>query len=171
VGVWQYFPEINRWVRVAEVFLSPTQESATNSKLLKICRAKPWWRNVTDFTADPARPDLIQEWEDAFYASSLHGTVAFHPHEDRDVDTGIEAVKAALRPVAGNPSIGVHYSCLDNRREYTQYKTKKINENESKIVKESDHTMDDTRLFVCQFVREGGGGIAISDDGVDVSPE
>ena len=171
VGVWQHFTELNRWVRVAEVFLSPTQESATNSKLLKICKAKPWWRNVTDFTADPARPDLIQEWEDAFYASTLHGTVAFHPHEDRDVDTGIEAVKAALRPVSGEPTIGVHYSCLYNRREYTQYKTKKINENESKIVKESDHTMDDTRLFVCQFVREGGGGIAISDDSVDVSPE
>jgi len=169
VGVWQYFQDIARWVRVAEVFLSPVGRPATNHILLSICKQKSWWKNITQYTADPARADLIAEWEDTFYAENRN--IAFHPHEDRDVDTGVEAVKNALHPVLGSPKIGVHYSCLDNRREYTQYRRKKINEFESKIVKESDHTMDDTRLFVCQFIRETGGGAFMTDDNVDVTPE
>lgn len=170
VGVWQWFDDISRWVRVDEVFLSPVGRTATNRILLSICRGKKWWRNVDAWTADPARADLIAEWEDEFNAERR--PVEFRPHTDRDVDSGVEAVKNALRPVLGMPLIGVHYSCLDNRREYTQYRRKKINDYESKIVKENDHTMDDTRLFICQFVRGevNEGGVVSDYDTVDVNP-
>jgi hypothetical protein len=129
VGAWQFVPEYG-WVRVDEVY----KGNSTNQLLMKECKLRPWWKNVWGAVADPARADLIKEWTDA----GIQVTPA-----DNDVDSGVESVKAALKPVLGMPKIAVSVACKDAIREFNSYHTKN-----GKIVKESDHAMDEIRYFV-----------------------
>jgi len=121
IGVWQNFEEWG-WVRVDEVYRGNT----TNPLIIKECKERPWWENINSGVADPSRADLRKEWEDK--------GISIYP-ADNDVDSGIEAVKNALKPVLGNPKIYFNRICLDTKREFLSYKIKN-----KKIVKENDHT-------------------------------
>ena len=121
VGVWQNFDTLG-WVRIDEVYMGNT----TNQNLLKECKERLWWNNIQEGIADPARADLIEEWRN-------EGITMIEA--DNSVEPGIEAVKAALRPVLGNPKIFFNRSCVNCRREFLSYKIKN-----GKIVKKNDHT-------------------------------
>lgn len=153
VGVWQEFDKLG-WIRVDEVYMGNT----TNQALLKVCKAKPWWKNILETVADPSRADLIGEWRDEKISMIA---------ADNRVDVGIEAVKSALRPVLGNPKIHFNEVCTNTKREFLSYRTKN-----DKIVKEDDHTMDETRYFIMHKIAAKDQAVAFtSDEGLDVQPE
>jgi hypothetical protein len=120
IGVWQKFPRIG-WVRVEEVY----QGNTTNQHILAECRARPWWKKIYEAVADPARPDLIREWG----AAGIDIVKAIN-----DVSPGIEAVRVALKPVIGNPTIHINPICRALRRELGQYYEK-----HGKPVDENNH--------------------------------
>lgn len=153
VGVWQEFSDLG-WVRIDEVYIGNT----TNQAVLKICKAKPWWKNILEAVADPSRADLIKEWEDEKISMV---------HADNRVDAGIEAVKAALKPVLGNPRIFFNKICSNAKREFLSYRIKN-----GKIVKEDDHTMDEIRYFAMHKIAPKEEVVAYTaDESLDVEPE
>jgi hypothetical protein len=131
VGVWQQFSF--GWVRVDEVYMANT----TNGAVLEECGRRPWWKNVEAAVADPSRADLIKEWEDA--------GITVVP-ADNSVEAGLEAQRAALRPISGVPKIFVNRRCQAWLREVESYYEKN-----GRPVKENDHAMDETRYF-CLWV-------------------
>ena len=138
IGVWQKFPRIG-WVRVEEVY----QGNTTNQHILAECKLRPWWKKIYEAVADPARPDLIREWA----AAGVDIVKAIN-----DVSPGIEAVRVALKPVIGNPTIHINPICRAWRREVGQYYEK-----HGKPVDENSHCMDETRYFTMRYVRKGAG--------------
>jgi len=130
IGVWQENQELG-WVQVDEVYMSNTM----NSLIIEECQKRPWWKYIKEGIADPARSDLIREWQ----AKGINIVGA-----NNDVDPGIEAVKNALAPVLGNPKIYFNkYRCKNTRNEFYSYSQKN-----GKIKKEHDHSMDQIRYFV-----------------------
>ena len=158
IGVWQFYKDIG-WVRIDEVYMGNT----TNPKVIEECKKRAWWKNVLTSrdgvggVADPSRADLIGEW-------GAEG-ILLEP-ADNEVDSGIEAVKGAFRPIIGNPKIYINRKCIHTRRELLSYHVKN-----NKIVKESDHACDELRYFVKWKIKAvGGSGCFITDD-QDVSPD
>lgn len=145
VGFWQQWPF--GWVRFGEYYKGGT----TNTRVIEACKALPWWSNIRDGVADPSRPDLIREWEDALADRGFRMTAA-----DNAVEPGVEAVRNALRPVIGPPKYYVSRSgCKAWLREVKGYF-----ERNGRPVKKGDHAMDETRYFVkwkigLEPVREG----------------
>ena len=150
VGAWQYFPEDELgWVRVDEVYMGNTD----NPHLIAECSSKPWWRLVSEFIPDPSRPDLIKEWQVALPKANL-----IQANNDRD--SGIEAVKNALRPVLGKPKIHFNKNtCKNLLREFYSYCVKKGN-----IVKENDHALDEVRYFVKCKIADDNEMFALTTD-------
>lgn len=139
VGVWQQFDDIG-WVRVDEIY----QGNTTNQEILKEAKSRPWWNSGDRGVADPARSDLIREW------NSTHWNIQ---GGNNDVDPGIEAVRDCLKPVMGEPRLHVHRDCRDWIREIDQYEL----DSKGKPRKEHDHAMDDTRYFVRWKVKPVSG--------------
>lgn len=136
VGAWQdWTKEKIGWVRFDEVYKGNT----TNQRIIADVKAKPWWKNVKEMVADPARADLIAEWRET--GISVYGA-------DNAVDAGIEATRDALSPILGKPKIYVARTCRMWRFEASAYYEK-----HGKPVKENDHAMDETRYFVKRYVR------------------
>ncbi len=156
IGAWQKVPNLGH-VRIAEIYMGNT----TSPKLIKACRECPWWKNVKKLIPDPARPDLIEEWEDAFKEDRLIVEIAI---PDNDVEVGVSAVKAAMSPVSGAPTIFFNRSCSNITREMQSYKVKN-----GKIVKKNDHAVDDTRYYVMEEVVEQSSGVATTYD-KDITP-
>jgi hypothetical protein len=111
----------------------------TNSLLLAECKTKAWWRRVVEGVADPSRADLMNEWR-------AEG-ISMYP-ADNAVDEGIEAVRASLKPVHGNPLFFVNRKCKACIREFENYE-----ERNRKPVKEKDDAMDELRYFIMRHVR------------------
>lgn len=125
LGCWQLF-NIG-WVRVDEI-----QQAGDNPHLIKTAQGKAWWPNIRGGVGDPSRPDLMSEWR------------AFIPmtEADNDVDIGLEAVRKALRPVIGPPTMWINQvnrHWISEEAGYIQ--------RHGKPVKERDHAMDETRYF------------------------
>jgi hypothetical protein len=139
VGVWQSFPDIG-WVRVDEIYMP----NCTNPQLLKECKSREWWTANMQAIADPSRSDLKQEWAEL-------GVSLFNA--DNNIDEGIEAVKAALKPVLGNPQIHFNKKCVHSQKEFYSYCQKN-----GRIVKENDHSMDEIRYFVMWKLNDKKGG-------------
>lgn len=153
VGAWQMFDDLG-WVRIDEVYMGNT----TNRAVLKVCKERPWWGKVLEAVADPSRADLIQEWQNEGISMV---------EADNRVDVGIEAVKGALKPILGNPKIFFNRTCVNVRREFLSYKIKN-----NKIVKEKDHSLDETRYFVMHKIAQKDEVYAgTSDEDQDVSPD
>ncbi len=133
-GVWQFNDDYG-WVRVDEVFMGQT----TNKLFMKTCKLRPWWKNVWGAIADPARADLIKEWQEE--GISVIGA-------DNPILEGIESVKAALKPALGNPKIYINHTCVDFLREIKSYRTDKSKADKGKPIDKDNHTMDETRYFV-----------------------
>lgn len=145
-GVWQTAPEgmgVDSWVRVTELYLSSVGQSATNPRFIKLAKEKPWWSLVRTVVYDNSRPDLIEEWKQAFAGK----TVKFIPGDRTDVDAGIEAVKNALKPALGNPKIFINRICANFRREVGMYK---VNQNTNKPVDRDNHCYDDQTEILTQ---------------------
>lgn len=128
VGFWQGYDW--GWLRFDEYYKSNT----TNQRMLVDLKKRSYWLHVKGAVADPSRPDLIKEWEDA--GVKVSGA-------DNAVDPGIEAVRNALRPVLGSPKIFVARRCRDWIAEVRSYFQR-----HGKPVKDKDHAMDETRYFV-----------------------
>ena len=117
-GAWQEFKGLG-WVRVDEVYMGNT----TNARFMKECKARPWWKKISEGVADPARSDLIREWrEEGVDIYKAKG----------DVDEGIEAMRDSLSPVLGKPKIYINRRCRAWRTEVGQY-----SEKNGKPIKES----------------------------------
>lgn len=135
IGVWQFFKELEAWVRVDEFY----EGNTTTQRVLKKIRKKPWFGNIKEAVADPSGADQIKQFRDA----GIDVLKAF-----TDVETGIESTRDALAPALGNPKIYVNRICRNWRREVNSYFEKK-----GKPVKENDHAMDETRYFVTRYVK------------------
>ena len=139
VGVWQQAPRElgeDAWVRVTELYMQSGEESTTNGKVIARAKTMPWANKVVEIIPDSSRPDLIQEWREAFPNAQI--TIV-----QKDIDGMIERVKAALKPVAGSPKLFVNRICMHFREEITMYVTKN-----EKPVDKNNHSMDDTGYFV-----------------------
>jgi hypothetical protein len=161
VGVWQQAPTDygpDAWVRVTEVYLNPLEKSATNQQLLKIARVAPWWGLVKEICPDPARADLIQEWKDAIPGVKVHSP-------ERDIDIGVEQVKANMKPVIGSPRLYVNRSCASFRLEVMMYAVK-----DGKIIDKWNHSLDEARYFVMSKMKPQKKGY-FGMINHDVSPE
>lgn len=133
-GAWQEFKGLG-WVRVDEVYMGNT----TNARFMKECKARPWWKKISEGVADPARSDLIREWrEEGVDIYKAKG----------DVDEGIEAMRDSLSPVLGKPKIYINRRCRAWRTEVGQY-----SEKNGKPIKENDHALDESRYFVTKYVK------------------
>lgn len=128
VGLWQFFEDWG-WVRVAELY----RRNTTNERLLEEASHAEWWPNVQAAVADPARDDLIRSWKDK--GIPIIGA-------KNDIQPGLEAVRAALRPVLGRPRFYVNRLCKDWRREVMSYRQKN-----GKPVDKDNHSQDETRYF------------------------
>lgn len=128
VGVWQRFDL--GWVRIDELYMPNT----TNRKVIAACKEATWWKNVVGGVADPSRVDLIAEWAD----EGVRLTPA-----NNAVESGIGAVRNALRPLVGTPKFFVSRRCQAWLNEVHSYC-----ESHGRPVKENDHAMDETRYFV-----------------------
>jgi hypothetical protein len=149
IGVWQYFDGLG-WVRVDEIYMGQT----TNSRIMNKAKSQIWWDNIAGVVADPARADLIQEWNEALADKSAVVVPA-----DNSVDAGIEAVKNALSPIVGDSKLYIGYKCKDWIREVRLYRQKN-----GKIEKRDDHAMDETRYFVrwkIEQCNDDTGGIVV----------
>jgi len=129
IGIWQDFPEIG-WVRVDEIY----EPNTTNQRVLRLCKKLDWWDNVQGAVADPARADLIMEWEDE--EIDIIGA-------DNAVEDGIEAVKNVLNPILGEPKLHISRKCTNIIKEFGSYRQRN-----GKPIKENDHALDDMRYFV-----------------------
>ena len=69
---------------------------------------------------------------------------------NKDVYTGINKVKAMLKPLRGKPKLYIFSSCVNMIREIKGYFW---GENDSPI-KKDDHAMDELRYYVCSVVDE-----------------
>ena len=144
IGLWQNFPELG-WVRVGEIY----EGNTTNQRILKYCKEQDWWNNVQGGVADPARNDLIAEWKDE--------GIDLEP-ADNAVDDGIEAVKNALNPAIGKPTIHISNNCKAIIKEFGSYRQKN-----GKPVKENDHALDELRYFVMwKIVEKKKAGFHVS---------
>jgi hypothetical protein len=157
VGAWQFFKDIG-WVRIDEVYIGNT----TNPRVIAECKTRPWWANVmkskdgSGGVADPSRADLRGEW-------AAEG-IGLEP-ADNDIDTGVEAVKGALRPIIGNPRIYINRKCKNSRREMLSYCVKN-----GKIVDKFNHAPDEIRYFVKWKIKPTSEACLITDD-QDIRPE
>lgn len=148
VGVWQQAPRElgdGAWVRVTELYMQSKDESTTNGKVIARAKTMPWAKRVVEIVPDSSRPDLIQEWREAFPSAVI--TIV-----QKDIDGMIERVKAALKPVAGSPKLFVNRICMHFREEITTYVVKN-----NKPVDSNNHTMDDTGYFVLAKLGVGEG--------------
>ena len=154
-GVWQRAPQDSpnfdkdAWIRVTELYLNSTHESATNPKFIRMAKTKPWWRLIKEVVPDNSRPDLIEEWRKALPRAR------FLTQEKKTIDEGIEAMKDALSPVLGSPKILVNRICTNMRREMQLYK---INPRTGNPIDKDNHTVDETRYFVLAKIRRGETG-------------
>lgn len=150
VGVWQEAPEElggrGTWIRVTELYMQAAEESTTNSRVIERAKKAPWWKKVVEIIPDNSRPDLIQEWREALPHAIM--TVI----DKKTIDTGIERVKSALKPVLGAPKLFVNRICMHFRQEILMYAVKN-----GKPVDKNNHSMDDTRYFVLAKLGEGEG--------------
>ncbi|MCK5615279.1 hypothetical protein KAR91_76150 [Candidatus Pacearchaeota archaeon] len=149
VGAWQSFADIG-WVRVDEVYMP----NSMNPSVIKECKKREWWNFIESGIADPSRVDLRAEWAAA--GIKLSGA-------DNKVEEGVEAYKAALKPVIGNPKI--HFNrdkCRDSFREFNSYRVKN-----NKIVKKDDHTKDEERYFVMWKIKKGSMEMTITEPAND----
>ena len=130
VGAWQYFESLG-WVRIDMIY----EGNTTNPRIIEEAKSRPWFLNAHEGVGDPSRPDLIKEWA----AAGIKVIPA-----DNDIDSGLEAVRNAMRPVFGRPLFFVnHAHNKDWLREISSYYQRK-----GRPVKENDHAMDETRYFV-----------------------
>lgn len=138
VGVWQEAPRElgdGAWVRVTELYMQSSEESVTNGKVIARAKSMPWANKVVEIIPDSSRPDLIQEWREAFPNAKI--TIV-----QKNVDGMIERVKAGLKPVSGSPRIFINRICMHFRQEITLYATKN-----NKPIDANNHCLDDTGYF------------------------
>jgi len=151
IGVWQdlndkRFPT-DASARVAEIYMTSRDGTLHNGKVLEVARKRPWWKLIRHVVYDSARPDLAQEWREA-----LPRSVRFHACDKKEIDEGIEVVKACLAPVTGAPKIYFSRICVNYLREVQLYRQKRVGDSEMdwKILDQDNHTQDETRYY-CQW--------------------
>ena len=163
VGVWQQAPDelggAGTWIRVTELYMQSAEESTTNTRVIERAKKAPWARLVKEIIPDNSRPDLIQEWREAFPHAAM--TIM----DKKTIDEGIERVKSALKPVLGAPKILVNRICLHFRQEILMYAVKN-----DKPVDKNNHTCDETRYFVMAKLAEIGG-VFVGTPKQDTAPE
>jgi len=150
VGVWQKAPLGDRfnegdWIRITELYMQSTEESITNAKVIARAKAAPWAKWVREIIPDNSRPDLIQEWREAFPNATIISVT-------KDIDGMIERVKSALSPVLGPPRIYINRICLHFRQEILMYAVKN-----DKPVDKHNHCLDDCGYFALAKLGEGEG--------------
>lgn len=146
VGVYQPAPENGKfppgsWIKVTELYMTSVDKSVHNGIVLAEAKKRPWFRQIREIIYDSGRPDLASEWR-----VELPGC-RFIKSDKREIDDGIECVKAALHPVMGPPRLYINRICADTRREFKTYRKKKISETDYKIIDANNHAMDETRYF------------------------
>jgi len=145
LGVWQEAndPRLGEgtWIRVTEIYLTSSETSSTNGRLIELAKKAPWWRLIKEIVPDSGRPDLIEEWRQACPKAKIISPA-------KDIDGMIEAVKDALAPVLGSPKLLVNRICIHTRREMLMYKVKNGRPSDK-----DNHTCDEIGYFVLAKIK------------------
>ena len=148
IGVWQDIPDTDprfppgSVVRVTELYILSKDKSLHNGIVIREAMKRPWWKLIKNVIPDVGRPDLIAEWREALPGAD------FHTEEKKEIEMGVERVKAVLSPAEGLPTLYINRICTNCKREFQQYGLRKITDNSYKIMDKFNHAMDDMRYYV-----------------------
>lgn len=135
---------------IAEHYLDKHDVSFHSEKILQICDNLGWKRdkfgNVTALIDSASNQRTLNGAKSVAELFRERG-IDVNTNVNKDVYTGINKVKALLKPSVGKPKLYIFSNCVNMIREIKSYSWA----NGDTPVKRDDHAMDELRYYVCSI--------------------